>query len=141
MESEQTHISAKLGGNGKNIVVAYILWWFLGFLGIHRFYLDRPTSGLIQILLLALGWIPFFLGWVVLAIWWLLDAYFVYQYVEAYNVARGGSPVGLTLTTSKASSVTEVDYLDYLEKLHSLREKGVLTEEEYQKQRTKALSS
>jgi TM2 domain-containing membrane protein YozV len=127
----QTQRTAALDGGGKNIVVAYLLWWFLGVLGVHRFYLDRPKSGLIQILLLAFGWLPLFMGWVALGIWWLLDAYFVYQYIQDYNAENGGSPMAVSLTTNKS---LEGD-LDHLEKLHTLRDKGVLTEEEYQAKR------
>ena len=131
MDDIQTRKVAQLGDDCKNILVAYLLWWFLGFLGIHRFYLNRPKSGLAQLLLLALGWLPFFMGWVVLGFWWLLDAYFVYQYVEEHNRLHGGSPMAVSLTTRKS---VEGD-LDYLEKLHSLREKGVISEEEYQDRR------
>ena len=46
----------------KNTCVAYVLWFFLGFLGVHRFYLgdelnsvcdeflDRPVSGVVWLL-------------------------------------------------------------------------------------------
>ena len=127
----QTQRTGDLTGGGKNIIVAYALWWFLGVLGVHRFYLDRPKSGVAQLVLLAFGWLPFFVGWMVLGIWWLLDAYFVYKYATEYNSANGLSSLAVTLTTSKS---VEGD-LDYLEKLHSLREKGVLSENEYQEQR------
>jgi TM2 domain-containing membrane protein YozV len=43
----------------KDTLVAYILWFFFGFLGIHRFYLNRPVSGIIWLLtggLCGLGW-------------------------------------------------------------------------------------
>lgn len=125
---QQSSGTASLGASGKNIIVAYLLWWFLGFLGLHRLYLERPKTGLAQLLLLALGWLPLFMGWIVLGIWWLLDAYFVYQYVNEYNSVHGGSPLAVSLTTSRS---VDGD-LDYLEKLHSLRQKGVLTEDEYQ---------
>ena len=31
----------------RSLLVAYLLWFFLGILGIHRFYLGRPVSGVI----------------------------------------------------------------------------------------------
>ncbi|KAL0487772.1 TM2 domain-containing protein [Acrasis kona] len=31
----------------KSMLVAYLLWFFLGFLGIHRFYLNRTFTGLL----------------------------------------------------------------------------------------------
>jgi TM2 domain-containing membrane protein YozV len=75
MADLQTHRTADFaGGDGKNMVIAYLLWWFLGLFGIHRFYLDRPKSGLCQLLLLAFGWLPIFIGWIILGIWWMLDA-------------------------------------------------------------------
>lgn len=136
MADLKTQRTADFAGNGKNMILAYLLWWFLGTLGIHRFYLNHPKSGLAQLLLLALGWIPLFIGWVVLGIWWLLDAYFIYKYVNEYNAIHGGSPLAISLTTSKS---VEGD-LDYLEKLYSLREKGVLTEDEYQEKRKEVIA-
>ena len=44
----------------KSTVVAYLLWFFLGGLGIHRFYLGRPISGIFYLLTVggfAIGWI------------------------------------------------------------------------------------
>lgn len=134
-DSQLTHRTAIVGTAGKNIAVAYLLWWFFGLFGIHRFYLDRPKSGLIQILLLAFGWLPLFLGWLALGIWWLLDAYFVYQYVSASNATSGGSPMAVSLTTSRS---VDGD-LDYLEKLYDLHQKGVLTEDEYQIKRREVI--
>jgi TM2 domain-containing membrane protein YozV len=83
---------------GKNIVIAYLLWFFLGSFSIHRFYLGRAVSGLIQLMLGLLGivltltllgaiiGIPMLIAWL---IWWVLDAYFVYVYVERFNSSMG----------------------------------------------------
>lgn len=59
----------------KNIPVAYVLWFFLWWLGAHRFYLGRPGSAIAMIFL----W-PLTLG-----IWPLLDAYFTYKIAEEHN--------------------------------------------------------
>ena len=131
LEGNVTKRSASLGSDGKNILVAYLLWWFLGVLGIHRFYLERPKTGVAQILLLAFGWLPLFIGWIVLGIWWLLDAYFVYKYVVDYNHETGGEPLSFTVKTNQSGSE-----LDQLERLHDLHAKGVLTENEYQRMRS-----
>lgn len=135
MFSHQKERSAGLSSHGKNIAVAYLLWWFLGALGVHRFYLDYPKTGLTQLLLLALGWIPLFIGWIILGLWWLLDAYFVYQYVNEHNAIHGGTPLSVSLTTS---SSIQGD-LAYLEKLHALRQKGILTEAEFEAKRKQVM--
>jgi TM2 domain-containing membrane protein YozV len=65
----------------KSLVVAYLLWWFFGVFGVHRFYMDRVTSGLIQLSILPLQLIFIFissnlviLSLSLLAIWLLVDA-------------------------------------------------------------------
>jgi|TARA_R100000049_G_scaffold5245_1_gene14566 TM2 domain-containing membrane protein YozV len=70
----------------KSVAAAYILWLFLGSFGAHRFYLGRTTSGLVQLSLLLLGWIPFFLGWFVLGVWWLVDAFLIPGQAEQSNL-------------------------------------------------------
>ena len=57
-----------------DVCVAYILWFFFGLLGIHRFYLGRPISGIIW--LLTVG---------VFGIGWLIDICLIPGMVEDYN--------------------------------------------------------
>ncbi len=45
----------------RSIPVAYILWFFLGLLGVHRFYCNRVLSGLLWLVTLGL----FGIGWLV----------------------------------------------------------------------------
>lgn len=71
----------------KSIAAAYVLWFFIGYLGAHRFYLGHVNSGLIQFTLFALGWIPGFAGWFILAIWWLIDAFVIPGLTERRNLA------------------------------------------------------
>ncbi|SMQ68737.1 TM2 domain-containing membrane protein YozV [Devosia lucknowensis] len=65
----------------KSLLVAYLLWFFLGYVGAHRFYLGRPLSGMFMlalsgvILLLTLisfGFLSFL--WAIVGLWWLIDA-------------------------------------------------------------------
>ena len=44
-------IEQRITNDGPSIVVAYILWFFLGFFSAHRFYLGRIASGLCQVVL------------------------------------------------------------------------------------------
>lgn len=59
--------------NNKSIVISYILWFFLGNLGVHRFYLGSVFFGLCQLALGVIGWaFSFFLiGYVLLVPLWL----------------------------------------------------------------------
>ncbi len=98
----------------KNTIIAYLLWWFLGFLGIHRFYLKK-TGSAIFMLILCLGsfsWIvisalnafnanPRFydydiaqavtfgsiaiLGLIAFSIWWIIDIFLIAGMVKEYN--------------------------------------------------------
>ena len=65
----------------KSLLVAYLLWFFLGYVGAHRFYLGRPVSALIMLALSAVilvltlisfGFLSFL--WGIVGLWWLIDA-------------------------------------------------------------------
>ncbi|WP_405096848.1 TM2 domain-containing protein [Oceanobacillus sp. FSL H7-0719] len=57
----------------KNIALAYVLWFFLGQIGIHRFYTGRIATGIMQLLLGVSGWATtwILIGYVPLGILWL----------------------------------------------------------------------
>jgi TM2 domain-containing membrane protein YozV len=63
--------------NKKSVGASYLLWFFLGYLGAHRFYLGRTGSGLVQLLLALFGWLPFLTGWALLLVWWVVDAFLI----------------------------------------------------------------
>ncbi len=63
----------------KSVLLAYVIWFFLGYGGVHRMYLGRWGSGLAMLAIFGLSWIlmPVLIGWpifVFILIWWLLDA-------------------------------------------------------------------
>ena len=58
----------------KSKLVAYLLWFFLGFLSLHRFYLGKIGSGLIWLFTLQL----FGIGWVI-------DLFILSGMVDNYN--------------------------------------------------------
>ncbi|ATQ43067.1 TM2 domain-containing protein [Caulobacter mirabilis] len=53
-----TSASSGLSGD-KNKIVAALLAFFLGMLGIHKFYLGKTTAGIIMLLCGTIGWILF----------------------------------------------------------------------------------
>lgn len=58
----------------KSKGVAYLLWFFLGILGIHRFYLGKVGTGLF--FLFTLGW-----G----GIGWFIDLFLISTMVDSVN--------------------------------------------------------
>ena len=89
---------------------------------------------------MIIGWVTSFdfIGFFLLAIWfiwWVLDAYFVQQYVTEFNNSIGVK--NSTVVVNK--SVSSTDDLDKLEKLHSLKEKGIITEEEFEEKRSEIM--
>jgi TM2 domain-containing membrane protein YozV len=52
--------AAQLPGPMKSTGIAYLLWFFLGGAGAHKFYLRRPGLGCLYICLLLLFWMGVF---------------------------------------------------------------------------------
>ncbi|HHN77834.1 MAG TPA: TM2 domain-containing protein [Phycisphaerales bacterium] len=75
----------------KSMVLAYLLWWFLGTFGAHRFYLGRTGSAIAMLCLtlvstvLVLVFIGFF-GLAAVGVWWLVDAFLIYSMVNEHNL-------------------------------------------------------
>lgn len=74
-------VSAQYDIEKKSLLVAYLLWAFLGYVGAHRFYLGRPLSGVLMlalsgivllITLVSFGLLSFL--WFIVAVWWFIDA-------------------------------------------------------------------
>lgn len=48
--------------NKKSLLVAYLLWWFLGWFGAHRFYLKRTASAVVMLILVLVAAAMFLTG-------------------------------------------------------------------------------
>lgn len=81
--NNSTASSARYQANAKSMLAAYVLWFFLGWLGLHRFYLGRPVSAIIMFLMWAIGTgitallfgFPLFLApW---ALWMFIDLFLI----------------------------------------------------------------
>ena len=74
----------------KSAFIAYLLWFFLGTLGAHRFYL-RARLGVAMLGLWVLSAMTAliligYVGFGLLGIWWLIDAFLIPGMLERVNV-------------------------------------------------------
>lgn len=67
-------IETRITNAAPSVVLAYALWFFLGFVGAHRFYLGRPGTAILQVLSLFV---------LVGFLWLLLDAFLIPAMVRA----------------------------------------------------------
>ncbi|MCX5515313.1 TM2 domain-containing protein [Kaistia algarum] len=65
---EKLLIEARVTNEGPDVAVAYLFWFFLGWVSAHRFYLGRTTSAILQIL-------SYFI--IIGFIWWLIDLFLI----------------------------------------------------------------
>lgn len=76
--------------NKKSLVVSYVLWFFFGGIGGHRFYL-KQTGTAVAMLLIFLVSIPLsfvfvgLFGFLVIGIWALVDAFLIPGLARDYN--------------------------------------------------------
>jgi len=76
--------------NKRSIVVAYLLWFFLGGAGGHRFYAGKIGTAVTQLLLLIFGILLTFVGigfllLLGLGIWVLIDAFLIPGWIRNQN--------------------------------------------------------
>lgn len=80
--SDDTLARMRFEAGPKSVLLAYVIWFFLGYGGVHRMYLGKWFSGLVMLGIFAVSWIlmPILIGWPIFAfilLWWLLDALLV----------------------------------------------------------------
>lgn len=76
--------------NKKTALIAYLLWFFAGYLGAHRFYLGRIISGLVMLVLFLVSCVAIvvlvgFIGLAVVGLWWLIDGFLIPGMISAAN--------------------------------------------------------
>ncbi len=81
--------------NGKAPVVAYLLWFFLGGFGAHRFYFGKTGSAIGMLALniasavlsvIAIG----LLGYLALFAWWVVDAFLIGKWLKGDDASSSG---------------------------------------------------
>ncbi|OWT57664.1 hypothetical protein CEY11_16145 [Candidimonas nitroreducens] len=76
--------------NKKSLLVAYLLWFFLGGLGGHRFYVGKTGSAVGMIALLIVGSALAAVGigavlLMILGIWVIVDAFLIPKWIRIKN--------------------------------------------------------
>ncbi len=75
----------------KSVAAAYLLWFFLGWFGAHRFYAGKTASAVVM-LVLALITVPLvyvligFVTWAIVGLWWIVDAFLIPGLIRDYNL-------------------------------------------------------
>ena len=72
----------------RSVAVAYLLWFFFGWFGIHRFYLERPLTGIIWFLTLGIA-----------GVGWLIDLFLIPGMVAMCNSPKNAYVTTTTTTT------------------------------------------
>ncbi|WP_206667465.1 TM2 domain-containing protein [Muricoccus nepalensis] len=76
--------------NKRSALVAYLLWFFLGTFGAHRFYAGRIASGVVQLLVTLVSMLLTFVligyaGLFLVGLWVLVDALLIPGMIRSYN--------------------------------------------------------
>jgi len=65
----------------KSMVLGYVLWYFLGLFGAHRFYLGKTGTAIAQLVLTIT-----IVGSIVSFIWVLVDAFLLHTWITEHNL-------------------------------------------------------
>ena len=89
---QATHSQLLFEANRKSVGATYILWFFLGMFGAHRFYAGKTGSAIAQVVLLLSV-----IGWLVLIPWLLADLFLIPGMIREHNMQtiediRGPAP-------------------------------------------------
>lgn len=112
LRNQTTTTTTSVSVSPKNMVVAYVLWFFLGQLGVHRFYLGKIGGGVGQLVLAILGYatVGFFgFGFLFLGILWLwliIDLFLIPDLSHATGMA---TQTQTTTILGDAAAIAPVD--------------------------------
>ena len=69
----------------KSVGIAYLLWFFLGTLGVHRFYLGQWATGLVMLVCTVLSVVTFGISLLVTGVYMLWDMVTIPGKVQRIN--------------------------------------------------------
>ena len=124
----------------KSKGVAYLLLIFLGWLGVHRFYLGKVGTGIL-----------YFFTFGLLGFGLLYDLFTLGNQVDVYNLMRGNLLGGsqnnntnnnannIVVNVPSQEKVAEKSTSEKLQELAELKDRGILTQEEFDSEKKKII--
>jgi TM2 domain-containing membrane protein YozV len=88
--TQDAHRMMMYDANKKSVAVAYLLWFFFGLVGGHRFYLGKIGTGAVMLAIALLSFLlmAIFIGFFTIAIvgiWALIDAFRIPGWISGHN--------------------------------------------------------
>lgn len=110
---EQLMVNDYVENNSVSAVAAWLLWFFLGQFGAHRFLFKKPYAAL-MLTLEIIGWVTIFfiigLGFLsAVWIWWIVDAFSIQSWLKENRLQAAYK--GIIQVTGK--SVEELSGINY----------------------------
>ena len=87
---DEDWVKNEVSRKGKEVWIAYLLWFIGGTLGVHRFYLGETNTAVAMVITFVIGWattviLVGFLILGVLGIWVIVDLFTIPGMVEKAN--------------------------------------------------------
>lgn len=114
----------------KSRLVAFLLVFFVGMFGAHRFYAGKTGSAIAQLILTLT-----FFGAIISGIWVIVDFFTILL----GGFVDGSGKVISMWTPEVQEAAAASGGADELAKYAELREKGVITEDEFKKKKSELL--
>ena len=124
LEETKSDRSEKSEPGDKDFITTLLLCIFLGGLGVHRFFVDKMGTGVLM--LVTLGG---------LGIWWVIDIILIVtnSFEDSEGRVIAYQPAGT------ANREPAKDIPAEIEKFAELKDKGIITEEEFDKKKKELL--
>ncbi len=77
-------VEQKVSNAQKSTGTAYLLWFFLGGFGAHRFYLGKTGTAVTQLIITLIGCFTLF-PLIITGIWWIVDAFLIPGIIQGHT--------------------------------------------------------